>query len=128
MAPRLNYDAISHVQFTEADIADVIAAAETSGFHEGKVLVSLNLSNFTFETADPAVLSEFAKLAAVMKRPVSKSYSGLEVKRELTAYEKRDAALDALRYGYGNTAKRIRSERSDEQGIDIWQPEEEPTS
>jgi len=128
MAQRLDYDAINRVQFTEADIADVIAAAETSGFHEGKVLASLNMASFTFETADPAVLTEFAKLATVMKRPVSKSYSGLEIKRELTPEEARDTALDALHYGYGNTAKRIRQERADEQGITIWKPEEEPSS
>jgi hypothetical protein len=123
--PVIDYSAVSRLEFTDNDIIDVITAAETTGFREGKVLASLNLANFMGETVNPAVLTEFAKLALVLKLPVSKAHAGLEVKRDLTPDEARDVALDALRYGYGDTAKRIRAERAAEQGIDIYKPETE---
>jgi len=121
--PNIDYSAVSRLEFTDDDVVSVIIADEAPGLREGKVLASLNLANFPGETADPAVLTEFAKLATVLKLPVSKAYAGLEVKRDLTPDEARDVALDALRYGYGDTAKRIRAERAAEQGIDIYKPE-----
>ena len=128
MAPRIDYNAVSRIEFTDQDIADVVAAADTAGFRDGRALATLNLANFPFEEADPAVLTEFAKLGTVLKRPVSKTYAGLEIKRELSDAENRDTALDALRYGYGNTAKRIRGERAAQQGIEIFHPEDETAS
>jgi len=125
MTRKINYSELAKIEFTEDDITAVIMAAEASGFRDGgKELAVLNLSNFNFETSTPQVLTAFAALATVIGRPVSKVYAGLAVKRELTDDEKRDIALDALRYAYGDTARRIREERAGEQGIDIWQEEE----
>ena len=121
--PGIDYSAVTKLEFTDDDTAQVIAAEDTSGLKDGKVLASLSLDNFPAAAVDPAILTEFAKLAAVLKLPVSKAYGGLEIKRELTAAEKVLIAVDALRYGYGNTATAIRDQRAAEQGISIYKPE-----
>jgi hypothetical protein len=87
---RLGYVYPSNEDFTDEQVAEAITKLQT--YH-----LTTDVATLTGETFTPATLEAFAKLARTLGGNVTKDYRGFVLRRETTAEERRNSALDSLK-------------------------------
>lgn len=121
--PTLNYTELNKIEFTDADVAEVIALLASGD--NTKPLAVLNTDNFPNGEVPVDVMTQFTALAKVLRVPlVPTNYNGIQLRRPYTDDELRESALSELRHGYKTRPNEIRAERAAEQGINIYNAEE----
>lgn len=118
MTRRIDYKAVSRIEFTDDDIEAFLPDTGPNG--TTRQVASLDIRMLPDETASPATIEAFARLARTLKLSVTVNYSSLQINRDLTDEERREAALTTLRYGHTDLAAQVRDARAAEQGINPY--------